>query len=370
MYDALIIGGGLAGLVNGIQLSRQKWKVLLIEKNVYPFHRVCGEYISNEATLFLKKIGCYPEELRPATIQKFQLSAPNGLFLELPLKLGGFGISRFSYDHWLAKRAIEAGVELVEGIKVDGINFESDRFQVELSNGHWVESKVVLGCQGKRSLIDKFLHRPFLKHRSPYIGVKKHLELDYPDGLIALHNFRGGYCGISQVENGIVNLAYLCEREKLKMAGSIPNLEQNVLCKNPHLDTIFKTSKTTFRQPMVINEISFATKEPVNSHVLMAGDAVGMISPLCGNGMAMAIHSAKLCSSLVNDYLSKNIDRTKLESTYSDQWAKLFNHRLRRGRWLQKLFGNSINPQLTIKICSLFPALGQALISQSHGEPF
>ncbi|NJO03265.1 MAG: FAD-dependent oxidoreductase, partial [Bacteroidia bacterium] len=48
MYDIVIIGGGLAGLVNAIQLSQAGLKVALLEKKSYPFHRVCGEYVSNE----------------------------------------------------------------------------------------------------------------------------------------------------------------------------------------------------------------------------------------------------------------------------------------------------------------------------------
>ncbi|TAE50818.1 MAG: FAD-dependent oxidoreductase, partial [Cytophagales bacterium] len=45
-YEVAIIGGGLAGLTNAILLANAGKKVILFEKNQYPFHRVCGEYIS------------------------------------------------------------------------------------------------------------------------------------------------------------------------------------------------------------------------------------------------------------------------------------------------------------------------------------
>jgi len=48
-YDAAIIGGGLAGLALSIQLSKKGYRVILFEKEQYPFHKVCGEYISMES---------------------------------------------------------------------------------------------------------------------------------------------------------------------------------------------------------------------------------------------------------------------------------------------------------------------------------
>ena len=56
-YDAAIIGGGLAGLCLSIQLAREGHRVILFEKEKYPFHKVCGEYISFECWNFLEEIG-------------------------------------------------------------------------------------------------------------------------------------------------------------------------------------------------------------------------------------------------------------------------------------------------------------------------
>jgi flavin-dependent dehydrogenase len=46
----------------------------------------------------------------------------------------------------------------------------------------------------------------------------------------------------------------------------------------------------------------------------MIGDTAGLIHPLCGNGMAMAIHSAKIVSKLIGDYFNDEVkSRTELE---------------------------------------------------------
>ena len=128
--------------------------------------------------------------------------------------------------------------------------------------------------------------RKFTTTRSPYAAIKYHIRTDHPTDLIALHNFRDGYCGISNVEDGKTNLCYLTHRNNLRKTGSIASLEEEILQKNHLLKYIFSNSEFLFEKPEVINEISFATKDPVEGHVLMAGDAAGMITPLCGNGMA------------------------------------------------------------------------------------
>ena len=59
-FDVIIIGGGLAGLTNAIHLSKFNRQVLLIEKDSYPKHKVCGEYISNEVLPYLNSLGIDP----------------------------------------------------------------------------------------------------------------------------------------------------------------------------------------------------------------------------------------------------------------------------------------------------------------------
>ena len=55
-YDLAIVGGGLAGLSLSIQMAKAGYRVILFEKEQYPFHRVCGEYISLESWDFCKAL--------------------------------------------------------------------------------------------------------------------------------------------------------------------------------------------------------------------------------------------------------------------------------------------------------------------------
>src|SRR6202012_3168133 len=135
MYDVIIAGGGLAGLALSIQLGKAGYRVALFEKEIYPYHKVCGEYISLESWNFLQELGLPLSDWNLPVIRTLLLSAPNGLSLEQELPLGGFGISRYKIDAALAALARAAGVGLYEGVRVTDIGFEKQVPIVSTSAG-------------------------------------------------------------------------------------------------------------------------------------------------------------------------------------------------------------------------------------------
>lgn len=363
----IVAGGGLAGLVAAIRLSRHGFDCTLIEKKTYPFHRVCGEYISNETADFLLREGLYPQQFNPPQITQLELSAITGKCTNVPLPLGGFGISRYAFDKHLADIAKDVGVEFLLNTEINLI--ENDQGFTVITPDHQLQADLVIGAFGKRSRLDVQLERNFIRKRSPYVGIKYHARTNHPEHVIALHNFRGGYCGASNVEDGKTNICYLVHRDKLKSFRNIEALEKNVLLENPHLKKLFSEAEFLFEKPEVINEISFETKEPVYNHILMAGDAAGMIAPLCGNGMAMAIHSAKILSDLIIE--NKTLPLAELEKLYSTVWRKTFSGRLWVGRLLQnKLFGTELGSTIGVNLAINSKFITNSLIKITHGKVF
>jgi flavin-dependent dehydrogenase len=186
---------------------------------------------------------------------------------------------------------------------------------------------------------------------------------------VGLHNFKGGYCGVSKVENEIINICYLVQYKSFKNYKNIDDFQENVLFKNKNIKTVFKESKLLFENPLTISQISFEDKPKIENHILMIGDAAGLIHPLCGNGMAMAIHSAKIVSELVCNFLQNKISRERLESNYTSIWNKTFKKRLKLGKLLSKLLLNSYLSKLTINLLITFPFLVPIIIKKTHGKP-
>jgi flavin-dependent dehydrogenase len=370
LKNVVIVGGGISGLLSAIQLANAGISCVLIEKKFYPFHRVCGEYISNEAVPFLKSLKLFPESFSPPQIQRFQLSSISGKNEILPLDLGGFGISRYAFDNFLYDKARLSGVEFYLKEEVEKIIFNNEKFEIK-TQSRQLEADIVIGAFGKRSKIDVQLNRSFVQRRSPYVGIKYHIKTNHPSDLIALHNFEGGYCGISNVEDGKTNLCYLTHRENVKAFKNIREMEDNTLFKNPFLKNIFRNSEFLFEKPETINEISFETKLPVENHILMVGDAAGMITPLCGNGMAMAIHASKIVSELLMKHLSRpNFSREEVERNYMDAWNTHFKKRLFLGRQVQRLFGNARASNLAVNLAINVRPVANLIIKNTHGVPF
>jgi flavin-dependent dehydrogenase len=363
--DIIIIGGGLAGLIAAHQLSKAGKDVLLIEKKEYPFHRVCGEYISNEVRNFLIKEGLFPGEIEPAEITKFRLTSVVGKQAEIDLDLGGFGVSRHFLDQFFYQKAREAGTQFLLQTQAEDLSYspKEDLFEVKLQNGNRVHAKHLLGAFGKRSKIDKQLDRSFMKTKSPYIGVKYHVRLDYARDVVGLHNFEGGYCGINRIEEDKFNLCYLGSRKQLRAFGNIPEMEKKILHKNPHLKAIFENADFLFEKPEVINEINFSTKKPVEDHILMIGDAAGLITPLCGNGMAIAIHTGKLAA----EAILQNKDRPTIENQYTLLWNHHFKRRLWIGRKVQWLFGSQRISTFSVNLMRHSEFLTKKIMENTHG---
>ncbi|MEN8882577.1 MAG: NAD(P)/FAD-dependent oxidoreductase [Polaribacter sp.] len=368
-YDIVIVGGGLAGLCNAIHLSKFDKKVLLIEKNNYPKHKVCGEYISNEVLPYLEFLNVNPFNFGAVKIDDFQLSTTKNKVITAKLPLGGFGISRYTLDFELYKKAKENGVEILQD-QVININFKKDVFTVETKENNSFTSKICIGAFGKRSLLDIKFERDFIKKKSPYLGVKIHVKGNFPKNKVALHNFKGGYCGVSKVENDVINLCYITNFSSFKKHKNITDFQENVVFKNTFLKEIFQNASPIWKQPLSISQISFEPKKPVENHIIMSGDAAGMIHPLCGNGMSMAIQSAQIASKLILNYLNDKLEsRKQFENLYITQWNKQFNWRLKAGHFIAMLFRKDKIASFLLSILKRMPFLLPLIIKQTHGKP-
>lgn len=370
LYDCAIAGGGLAGLSLAIQLATAGYQVVLFEKNKYPFHRVCGEYISKESYDFLARLGVPFETLSIAHIDEVLISAPNGKFIQRPLNMGGIGISRYMLDHILYQMAVAAGVSVFQETTVENIDFQENIFKIKTSKGNY-QSKLAVGCYGKKSVLEKKLSTRKTPLRSDYVGIKYHVKASLPNNRIELHNFINGYCGISKIEDEKYCMCYLTHANNLKdNQGNIKKMEENVLFKNPYLKKYFTESEFIYNQPLSISQVSFAVKNPVEKGVLLLGDAAGTIAPLCGNGMSLALHASQVANMLIVEFLENNITLETLQNQYSQAWHQRFATRIMIGAGLQNLFGKNLLTNVAIGLLRHLPEAVDALVGLTHGKKY
>lgn len=368
--EILIIGGGLAGLTAALDLALKGKQVWVVEKKEYPQHKVCGEYVSNEIKPYLQSLGVDFEGKGLPQIDTLQISSQSGKQVEVDLPLGGFGISRFTFDYHLFTKAKQKGVHFIFDT-VTNVTFNQDHFSVTLSSGESIRGKIVLGAFGKRSNLDKKLKRRFVVKKSPWLAVKGHYkDHSHPNNLVALHNFPGGYGGLSRIEEGKVNFCYLVQYDTFKKVGDIDLFNRQIVTQNPLLEDFIQRSQLLFEDPLSIAQISFEKKSPVEHHMLMCGDTAGLIHPLCGNGMAMAIHAAKLASEQVNKYFDlTDFSRNDMEKEYIKVWTSNFRRRIWMGRQLQALMMHTNWFDLVLQTTVHSKMLLRNLVRGTHGKP-
>lgn len=307
-------------------------------------------------------------------ITRLQVSAPGGNMVKQALDPGGFGISRYTIDFELAKIAKAAGVVLLENTRVNDVEFAGDSFTIKTSAGEFT-SQMCCGAYGKKSNIDvklkrKFVEKPLGKINN-VVGAKYHVRLDFPDDLIELHNYKDGYCGISKVDGDKYCMCYLTTAKNFEANGnSIEQLEENVIKKNPYLKKYFNEAEFLYDKPVVISQVNFSKKTCIENHIIMVGDTAGLIAPLCGNGMSMAMNAASILTVLLDSYFKGDMSRGQLEAAYTKSWKENFTGRLFIGRTIQSLFGNETMTNIFIGSMKPFPGLVKKLIKSTHGQAF
>lgn len=371
-HPVVILGGGLAGLALAIDLKRNGVSTLVIEKGSYPRHKVCGEYISMESHDYL--VGLCPELKKYSLpqISNFRLSSVGGIEINLHLELGGFGVSRFLLEDLLYRQALSSGVEVLTDTRALAVNFcESEkRFQIVLNDDTIVHASMVCNATGKKSNFETKIKAGYL-NKTNYVGVKYHVHLKREPCSIEIHNFNGGYCGISNIENNKSCLCYMANSALLnKHHNSIPEMEQMELFKNRNLASIFNTAEFLTETPLTISGINFRIKKPVSDGVFYLGDAAGCLAPITGNGMSMALRSASTLTRNIVANKATEFPFREIASDYTHFWNQEFSTRIKFSRHLQKLAEFPSLTKISILLMKTFPGLARKLVRSTHGTPF
>lgn len=369
MYDVAIIGGGISGLSLSIDMRKRGYHIIVIEKGTYPRHKVCGEYISMESYNYLQNICPTLATIDLPMINNFRLTTGSNKEFNTTLDLGGFGISRYLLEEILFKEAEKQGVEFMLNTKAQDINFDSNKkkYTIKTNNSN-INASLICNSTGRKSN----LKTPGMKNIGiNYVGVKYHIKIPRNQNLIEIHNFPGGYCGISNIEEDKSCLCYIVNSNYLKkVKNSIPELEKIFLFKNSNLEKIFTTAEFVFKEPITVSGIHFLIKEPVKDDTFFLGDAAGSMAPIIGNGMSMGLRSASVLANNMDQYFSKKITKQELITNYTCFWNKEFSIRIKLSRYLQHLSEYSFLTNRTIELFNLFPSLAKGVIKQTHGKPF
>jgi flavin-dependent dehydrogenase len=374
-YDISIIGGGPAGSSAGILLSKRGYSVAIIEKKSFPREVLCGEFISKEVVEFLKGNFLYEEflGLNPNPITSFRFIGENGKELYSELEFPAYGIRRSKLDNFLLNKAQGNGAEIFQPAEVKEIQKQSEGYLLEIKSGELDEftlnSKIIIAAYGKQNILDKKLGRGFHTQKSGLNGVKFHIDKLHFDSFdskeIQVYTGSDIYCGLNAVDDNIVNLCFLAKKNKSQHSPkenllqlSRENKKFCALLKDDFFDYIDKV-------PVYgTGNIYFGKRDIVNEGIFNIGDAAGVIAPLVGDGIGMAVQSANLLSEIL---IRNKLVQRKSGEEYEKEWRNIFLRRISLAGIIQKSVLNNSFRTPGMKLVSHFPGVLSSIIKYTRG---
>ena len=368
MYDVAIVGGGIAGSICAMKHAAEGFDTVFYEKSSQPHHKLCGEFLSGEVVTLLSPSGIADRLTGAGAVHlsEVRIASIKGDVLDSRLPGSPLGISRYRLDDLLRKAAINAGAKLVPA-EVSAIDRTKSGYAITYGSGT-DEARIAFGAFGRRTKLDRVLDREHLKSTSPYLAFKIHARMNNADNRINLFAFDGGYCGISAIEGEKVNVCWITHIDAFKAAGGSPaNMIESTLSTNPLFSDYLQKMDFEGEKFYSSNQLSFTSKPCVENGIIMIGDASGMIAPLCGDGMAMAIDSALLASESSIDYLRGTITQTEMFEKYRSQRHDRYRSRMVLGRMLHHSLTRPMVASLGIRVLKKMPAATRALVRYTRG---
>ena len=326
IVDVAIIGGGPAGTAAALEARRRGLSVAVWERDRFPRDKVCGEFISPEALHFLQSV-IPGAVVRGAEIRDAEFVSVHGVSRTFGLPQRAMGLSRRLLDHALWKAAEAAGAEAREGEAVQQVRKlvsaakVQDAWEIESAAGSVRRAKSLIVACGRWWAIEG-LPSPARQaaHQVPgeWIGSKAHLAGVPPRDRVEMYFFRGGYCGVAPVEDGVCNVCCLVRRERIRETSKGLQDFAAWLVQAAHLPALERRLREAVQLTPVVTTapVHLARRRAVQGGVLMVGDASGFLDPFTGEGISMALHSGRLAAQAVAKSLSEELDEERLVAIY------------------------------------------------------
>lgn len=341
------IGGGLAGASLATQLARQGRDVLLIERRAEPHDKVCGEFLSAGALTALRRLGLDAAALGAAPVERVRLCSGRRA-AAAPLPFPAAGLSRRVLDEAMLARAAASGVEVRRGvaarIAAPGI-VEAD--------GTWQARHVVLAT-GKHDL--RGHARPVAGDAARWVGLKLHLRLRAEaraalDRSVVMGLFGSGYAGLQPVEQGWANLC-LATRDPALVATSrdAEGLVSVLGAASPHLAEMLHGAEPRWPKPVAVAGVPYGyLHDGTADGAFRLGDQFGVIPSFCGDGMAIALASARAAAETILAGLTP--------AAYHAEMSARLRPQFRRAAWLSRLMATASGRCGLLAAAHLVPSL-------------
>jgi len=289
----------VAGCAAAIALSRKGRSVTLIEREITPRHKVCGEFLSGEALEDLCALGIDVAALGAVPIDHVRLAAARRA-AQAKLPFPAASLTRKTLDTALIAAATAAGVRVERGRSVQALTrTTTGMWRATLDDGAVYEAPTAFLATGKHDL------RGYARPKDPqrWVAFKTYVRLVPAQaaelaGVSELMLYPGGYGGIQPVEGGIANLCWVVQQKYLARVGHrwdsfLAKMQQEC----PHLAMRLAGAELLLDKPVAVTHIPYGYMRRTSEDGLYCiGDQAAVIPSFTGDGISIALHTARCAS--------------------------------------------------------------------------
>ncbi len=359
----VIIGAGPAGAATSIYLSKQNIRHVIIDKDVFPRDKVCGDACGGKTTAVIHHAN--PEwvtEMRQRS-NVFQPSwgmtvvAPNGKRLDIPYsakmpesaEAKGFIVPRMDLDNFLFEKLPSPYCTIFQGARVERMSNDADGVTVTIKhNGatYEIKAKVIVGADGDKSIVRKHFLSGITTAKTEAIGLRAYYEgitEMHPHSFIELHYFKEipeGYFWIFPLPDGRANVGIgMLSATVREKKVNLREVMLKAIKTNPRIAHRFKNAR-------LLDKIQgwgvpvYTKDRPISgNNFILCGDSALMVDPFSGEGIGNAMFSGMLAANAIKKAVdAKDYSEGFFKKEYETEFYKELGAELKHNGKLQRVF--------------------------------
>lgn len=353
-YDAIIIGAGPAGASAAILLARAGWSVAILEKQVFPRRKVCGECIAAPNLLLLDALGVgdqFNALAGPELHHVGLMCGKKSIVAALPPLVSeqhrwGRALGRERLDPLLLDRARQTGATVFQPWAAHNIRgspgaFQCEAREIDTGRTETLTAPVMIAAYGSWESVLPLGGSKRRPHRADDLFAFKanFQDTNLAQGLLPVLAFGGGYGGMVVGDHGITTLACCIRRDRLDACRK----DKHAPRAGEAVEAYLKQNCVGVRQALSgarrdgpwlgAGPIQPGIRMPRHGgEIFLIGNAAGEAHPIIGEGISMAMQSAWLLCGYLTAHRSKPIAgalQRQIQHDYANAWRRNFARRIR-----------------------------------------
>ncbi len=348
-FDVIIVGAGPAGSTCALALKDAGLKVALIDKDIFPRDKTCGDAIPGNAFKLLKQIlpesnRLIDEKLLHHAITESVVLANSGYKITMPWVTKAINATRVNWDNFLLDLVAQnSNTKIIQNTNIVKIEFLSDDIVMECANKNKYFTKLLIAADGALAGVSRKIPDNKLQYKNTAIAMRayyKNVSMPTGQNLFVLNKkYPNAYFWIFPLGGNLFNVGFGTTNSKQGYSENtdLKDIFHQWIKTDNKLKHFFsgaslEGSLQGFKLPLYSGQQTIC-----GTRYMLCGDAAHLIDPIQGHGIDKAMHSGYLAAQQAINCFKQNNFNAKFMHQYQIGVYNSIGKELARNRKLMHL---------------------------------